>query len=224
MSNPFKPWSKNYIDFETMSDLKWHCTKCELVSWQAKTWQVWRQEKWIQLDWDWEWKREKRMFCKHCNKTTVHRKLKSLDILEETKARSWISPKISKRVKEIYDNEEAITLRKLSDRELEVDHKFPQIRRLNDEKTNDSLTNEELKQKFMLLSRANNLRKSRQCEHCFKTWKRWCFPWIPFRYKWNESWDKNIDVHDEKWCEWCFWHDPYKWREELKNKITWNTH
>ena len=50
--NPFKKGSTQYKDFETMSDCEWHCTKCELLSGQAKTWQVWRQEKGIQLDQD----------------------------------------------------------------------------------------------------------------------------------------------------------------------------
>ncbi len=44
-TNPFKENSTSYQDFKTMSDLKWHCSKCELKSGQAKTWQVWRQEK-----------------------------------------------------------------------------------------------------------------------------------------------------------------------------------
>ena len=45
--NPFKEGSNQYKDFETMSDCKWHCSKCELLRGQAKTWQVWRQEKGI---------------------------------------------------------------------------------------------------------------------------------------------------------------------------------
>ena len=34
MKNPFKEGSTQYHDFELMSDLKWHCTKCELKSGQ----------------------------------------------------------------------------------------------------------------------------------------------------------------------------------------------
>jgi hypothetical protein len=37
------------ILFEILIDLKWHCSKCELKSGQAKTWQAWRQRE-IQLD------------------------------------------------------------------------------------------------------------------------------------------------------------------------------
>ncbi len=42
--NPFKnEKTTSYQDWEVLKDLKWHCTKCELKSAQAKTWQVWRQ-------------------------------------------------------------------------------------------------------------------------------------------------------------------------------------
>ena len=37
--NPFTEGSTQYKDFEVMSDCKWHCSKCELLSGQAKTWQ-----------------------------------------------------------------------------------------------------------------------------------------------------------------------------------------
>jgi len=218
-TNPFTPWTKAYQDFETMSDLKWHCSKCELKSGQAKTWQVWRQEKWIQLWQDEKWNYYKIQFCENCWEKTYHRRLLSTEILDETKSRSWISPKTAKKVKNLYKNEEAFLLREFSPNQLEVDHKFPQIRWNKDEENNDNLSDEELKNKFILLSRSNNLFKSRQCEKCFKTWERWKFPWIYFWYEWWEKWDEKIDKYDEKWCIWCFWYDPYKWREELNKKI-----
>lgn len=43
MTNPFKSNTTSFYDWEVLKDLKWHCTKCELKSGQAKTWQVWRQ-------------------------------------------------------------------------------------------------------------------------------------------------------------------------------------
>ncbi len=217
MTNPFKKGSTNYKDFETMSDLQWHCTKCELKSGQAKTWQVWRQEKGIQLDCDEEGHLFKKQYCPHCKSKTVFRKLASTELLPVSKARSGISAAVAKRVKALYENEEAVLLRKLSDRELEVDHRFPQIRWGQNEQDNDRLSDEELKAKFMLLSRSNNLWKSRQCEKCFKTGKRGCFPGIRFWYKGGENWDA-ASPNDEAGCIGCFWHNPYRWRNEL-NKI-----
>ena len=60
--NPFKERTTSYEDFNTMSDLKWHCTKCKLKSGQAKTWQIWRQSG-IQLDTDEKGNFYKTIFC-----------------------------------------------------------------------------------------------------------------------------------------------------------------
>lgn len=217
MVNPFTKNTTSYVDFETMSDLQWHCTKCELKSGQAKTWQVWRQEKGVQLDVDENGNFYKKMVCSQCKQKTIHRKLKSVEIVEENKARSGISPKIAKRVKDIYHNEEALFLRKLKDNELEVDHKFPQIRWSGSEGENDRLTDQELKDKFILLTRANNLLKSRYCEKCTKENKRGCFPGIRFWFEGDQEW-RGKTKNDSNGCRGCFWNDPYQWRTEL-NKI-----
>jgi len=214
--NPFKKDTTSYYDFEIMSDLKWHCTKCELKSGQAKTWQVWRQNG-IQLDVDEKANYYKTIFCNKCQNNTIHRKLKSLEILEDTKSRAGIPPELSKKVKFVYKNEEAMLLREMPPKELEVDHKFPQVRWNTDEKENSpNMTEDEIKSKFILLTRSNNLLKSRYCEKCVKTNIRGNFPGIYFWYKGTEKWQ--TDKHDEKGCIGCFWYDPYKWREEL-NKI-----
>ncbi len=218
-TNPFKKDSTQYHDWEVLKDLKWHCTKCDLQSGQAKTWQVWRQEKGIQLDKDEKGNWYKNILCPTCGIKTVHRKLKSLAILDETKSRSGISAYLARKVKNFYNNEEAIFLREFSPRELEVDHKFPQIRWKSDEEENkSSMTNDEIKQKFILLTRSNNLLKSRQCEKCVKTGIRGNFPGIYFWYDGNKNWN-GIDEYDENGCIGCFWYNPYKWREELNNKV-----
>lgn len=218
MMNPFKENTTSYHDWEVLKDLQWHCTKCELKSGQAKTWQVWRQEKGIQMDVDLNGKADSRIFCKSCSSKTVHRKLKSLVILEDTKSRSGISQKLALKVKTVYKCEEALFIREMSSKELEIDHKFPQIRwSKNEEKYSNDITEEEIKEKFILLTRSNNLLKSRNCERCVKTNKRGNFPGIYFWYEGNQDWNGNNNF-DENGCVGCFWHDPYKWREAL-NKI-----
>ena len=216
--NPFKEGTTSHYDWEVLKDLKWHCTKCELKSGQAKTWQVWRQEKGIQLDKDEKGNWFKTIQCPTCGIKTVHRKLKSLEILDETKSRSGISQYLARRVKQVYNNEDALFLREFSSRELEVDHKFPQIRWKTDEEENKtSMSEEEIKEKFILLTRSNNLWKSRQCEKCFKERIRGSFPGINFWYQGTEEW-QGKNQYDEDGCVGCFWYNPYKWREEL-NKI-----
>jgi hypothetical protein len=218
MSNPFKQDTTSYHDWEVLKDLQWHCTKCELKSAQAKTWQVWRQEKGIQLDTDEKGNWFKNIECAKCGFKTVHRKLKSLEILDITKSRSGISSYLARKVKQIYNHEDALFLRKFSPRELEVDHKFPQIRWKNDEEENkSSMSEEEIKSKFILLTRSNNLLKSRYCEKCVKIGERGHFPGIYFWYEGDESWSGENE-YDKNGCKGCFWYDPYKWREEL-NKL-----
>jgi hypothetical protein len=217
--NPFNPKTKSYHDYEIMKDLGWHCTGCELVAGQAKTYQQWRQNYGLQLDkgnpdsnnFD------KRTFCNTCNRVTVHRKLLTLDRLEETKSRSGLSQKMTLRVKELFNYREALLQKKIESKDLEVDHKFPQIRWNKDEKSNEDLTDVEIKEKFFLLTRSDNLLKSRACERCVKFKIRGNFPGIYFWYEGDENW--TAEPHDEKGCVGCFWYDPYKWREELNKAV-----
>jgi|SRR3989339_1539768 len=217
--NPFKVGTTSHKDFEILSDLKWHCTKCELKSGQAKTWQVWRQMG-IQLGKNEKGNFYKKIFCKNCKNQTIHRKLEMLSLSKETKIRSGIPQKLARKVKAVLKFEEAMFLRKMMPRELEVDHKFPQVRWGKDEGKNDPKMSEaEIKDKFILLSRSNNLLKSRYCESCHRTGKRGCFPGIRYWHKGKEDWDKTIDKHDERGCVGCFWYDPYKWRDELNGLV-----
>jgi len=217
--NPFKPGTTSHHDFEILSDLKWHCTKCELKSGQAKTWQVWRQMG-IQLGKDEKSNFYKKMICPKCKNQTINRKLETLSLSAETKVRSGLPQKLAKKVKQLLKFEEALFLRKMMPTLLEVDHKFPQVRWGKDEDKNDSgMSESEIKEKFILLSRSSNLLKSRDCERCYKTGRRGCFPGIKYWYKGGEEWDKTQDKHDKKGCEGCFWYDPYKWREELNKAV-----
>lgn len=219
--NPFKLNSTSYHDYEILKDLEWHCTKCELQSGQAKTWQTWRDAYGLQFEEPSPRRWEKRIHCETCGKTTVHRKLKTLEISEITSARSGVSAKTANRIKTLLNFEEAVFLRKLPARLLQPDHKFPQIRWNKDEESNDeNATDEYLIAKFLLLNENNNQLKSRNCERCVLTKKRGNFPGIYFWYEGDENWI--AEPHDEKGCVGCFWYDPYKWREEL-NKIVKNS-
>lgn len=215
-NNPFKKGSTQYRDFELMKDCEWHCSKCELKSGQAKTWQVWRQEKGIQLDQDDKGNWYKRIKCKYCGEITVHRKLKTVEIsMDNLKTRANIPPMLAKRVKKIYGNVDEYTLRTEPSNRLEIDHRIPQVRWTESEGQNkNSMSDIEIKNKFMLLTRENNLLKSRICEQCKLTNKRGKgYKIIEFWYKGNEDWDS------ETGCEGCFWFSPYEWRKQLNKFI-----
>ncbi len=213
--NPFKEGSIQYTDFETMSDCEWHCSKCELLSGQAKTWQLWRQEKGIQFDQDENGNLYKYIFCVQCGKKTVHRKLISTELSDiGLKARADIPDKIVKRAKELFDYIDEYSMRKEPANKLELDHRVPQVRWTENEEDNSDLTDEQIKEKFMLLTSPNNLLKSRVCEECVQTGKRGKgYKEIAYWYKGTEDYDKSIG------CEGCFWHSPSKWRKELNKKI-----
>ena len=216
MANPFKVGSTQYKDFETMSDLKWHCTRCELLSGQAKTWQIWRQEKGITLKQDGD-RYYSIIFCPKCSTTTIHRGLVTTEInLSNSKVRASLPAALTKRVKDLYKNTDAYTLRVEVPEKLEVDHRFPQVRWESNEDVNDiHMPEEDIRKKFMLLTRENNLLKSRCCEHCKKTGKRAKGYGIPFWYEGDENWSESLK------CEGCFWFNPEKWRAkvaELVNK------
>lgn len=217
--NPFNEGTKSHHDYEVMKDLEWHCTGCELIAGQAKTYQIWRQTYGLQLakgkpdgnNFD------KRIICDTCNRRTVHRKLLTLERLEETKSRSGLSKKITTRIKKLLGCREAVLLKKTPSKDLEVDHKFPQIRWNKDEDSNKDLTDNEIREKFILLTRSDNLRKSRACEKCVRTGIRGHFPGIYFWYEGDEKW--RAEPHDENGCIGCFWYNPDKWREELNKFI-----
>lgn len=212
--NPFKKGSNQYWDFETMSDCNWHCTKCELKSAQAKTYQQWKDEKGIQLDCDESGNYYKWIFCESCAKKTIHRKLKSTELsIVDIKARKNIPDSVKRRAKALYGCVDEYTLREEAPNILELDHRIPQVRWKSSEDDNRDLTDEAIKNKFMLLTRKNNLLKSRCCEECKKTGDRANgYRDIEFWYVGNKKYDEKIG------CEGCFWYNPSKWREEL-NKV-----
>lgn len=217
--NPFSPKTTSFNDFEIMKDLEAHCTRCELKSSQAKTWQTWRDAHGLQFKETvpGSGKYAIRKHCKPCGRSTVHRQLATLDINTTTSARAGISVKLAAKVKKLLRNEEAFWLRELAGNLLEVDHKFPQIRWNTDEESSENASDSELISKFLLFTRSNNLLKSRNCERCVKTDIRGNFPGIYFWYEGDEYW--RGDPHDEAGCIGCFWYDPYKWREELNRLI-----
>jgi hypothetical protein len=202
---PFKGGTKIYQTFIVLSDLEWHCGKHELPGTQPA--------KAIQIIGQHGFKIEKKTFyCKQCKEKTVHRKLISLEV-GRVFTRSKLPEKLKKRIKEYYKNTDAITLR--DDLPIEVDHRFPQVRWGTKEPENPvDMSSKDIQERFMLLTRANNLWKSRFCERCFKAGLRGCFPGINFFYQGNEKWGTN-DPYSEDGCKGCFWYDPGKWRKAL---------
>ena len=88
--------------------------------------------------------------------------------------------------------------------QLEVDHRFPQVRWTQNESYDLDMSEEELHAKFQLLTRQHNLWKSRYCENCQKTGERGTFIGINFFSDGGPLWDKKIAPNDERGCHGCF--------------------
>ena len=80
------------------------------------------------------------------------------------------------------------------------------------------MTDEEIQQKFQLLTNQRNQQKREIFRRCYQTGKRGVIFGIPFYYEGNENWDESIPKTGkdaEKGCVGCPWYDIKKWREEL---------
>ena len=100
------------------------------------------------------------------------------------------------------------------------DHKFSEIRW--DEGTKDSnpdtMSDNEIKAKFQLLTNQRNQQKREVCRTCFQTGRRGQIYGIPFYYSGNEMWDKSIPQKGklaEKGCIGCPWYDIAEWKQQL---------
>lgn len=100
------------------------------------------------------------------------------------------------------------------------DHKFPEIRW--DEETKgenpDSMSDEEIKKKFQLLTNQRNQQKREVCRTCFHTKKRGYPFGIKFFYCGTENWDESIPAKGkcaQQGCIGCGWYDVAAWRRSL---------
>ena len=100
------------------------------------------------------------------------------------------------------------------------DHKFSEIRW--DEYTKsvnpDSMTDDEIRKKFQLLTNQRNQQKREICRSCFQTGKRGSIYGIPYYYSGTANWDPKIPVKGkeaERGCIGCPWYDIEAWRRNL---------
>jgi len=216
MEIPFNEWTEDYKAFMTLSDLKWHCAKCEFSSTQpAKNFQNIRN-KWYEMEKSWA-HFEKRSYCEKCKRVTSHRKLVSLvrnenNSVDRTKT---FNPKLKERIIKLFWWIDAFLDYKPSWRVIQVDHRIPQVRWTEKEEDYINMSDEMLKEKFMLLVIEHNLLKSRNCERCKRINERQSFLWIDYFYEWWKKYDEKL------WCVGCGWFNPEKWRRKLNKKLSW---
>lgn len=214
--NPFTEWTQIYKIFDILSDLEWHCSEHELPGSQpAKALQMIRQA-WFEME-KIGANYEKRIFCETCGRKTPHRKLVSLEQTQiSTERTKTLNPKLKERIIKLFQGEDAFLGYTPTGRKIEVDHRIPQVRWIEKEEDYIDLSDDDLKEKFMLLVREHNLLKSRNCERCNRTWERQAFLGIDFFYEWGKNYEETL------WCTGCGWYNPERWKKELNKKMPWN--
>ncbi len=215
-TNPYNEGTQKHRIFEILSDLKWHCSECELPGSQpAKALQGIRQDGYSMEKVGSHW--SKRMLCKNCGRITHHRRLISTTPQHEPIKRATISRNLRNRIIKLFDGKDEILGYAPTGRAIEVDHRIPEVRWGESEADlDDNATDEELKSRYMLLVREHNLLKSRHCEKCNATNKRQPLLGINFFYFGTKEYEGT--------CEGCGWYDPAKWRVHLNQFIEQNTH
>ena len=104
------------------------------------------------------------------------------------------------------------------------DHKFSEIRwdENTKEENPDDMTDEEIREKFQLLTNQRNQQKREICRNCFQTGKRGMIYGIPYYYQGDENWDSKIPKtgkEAERGCIGCPWYDIQRWRMSLLEKL-----
>lgn len=161
-------------------------------------------------------------FCKDCRKNTTHLLLLPLPRGGEGNGYETWSPKLRSKIIrvlhgfDVYEN--AYSSHCLPD------HKFPEIRW--DEQTKgenpDDMTDEEIKNKFQLMSNQRNQQKREMCRKCFQTGSRGTIFGIPCFYEGSDTWDPTVPPRGkeaERGCVGCPWYDIELWRKKLIEKV-----
>jgi hypothetical protein len=165
----------------------------------------------------------RRKNCSTCEKKTMHDILLMLPPIESrfehgNELRKAMSDILKKRIKKLFGNREVCFNIVRGDIELLIDHKFPSQRWNTPESDNpNDMSDEQIRNKFQLLSNQSNMWKSRYCDTCVKTGRRGDFMGLNWYYEGNENW-QGATPHDENGCKGCPWYDLELWKTKLAEK------
>lgn len=164
----------------------------------------------------------KKMPCPVCQEQTFHDLLLRLPRQATNITRRYNIPASTKRrVKELYQYRDVCFDERYPETSttLVVDHKFPSTRWAAGETPNyPNATDDELRQKFQLLSNETNLQKERYCKRCFAEGIRGDF----FGIKWypvgTDQWN-GANNSDENGCIGCPWYDMESWKQQFNEHL-----
>ncbi len=163
-----------------------------------------------------------RRFCTQCKKSTMHDLLVMLPTIRGRfgygkKLRAPMSEKLKTKTKETLNHTETCFNVKRLGKQLVIDHKFPSQRWTKPESRNpDSMSVDDIRNKFQLLDNQTNMWKSRYCDRCVKENRRGDFMGIKWYYKGDENW-RGAPKDNEEGCLGCPWYDLKEWKRQLTN-------
>ncbi len=204
--------------FDSLAKGGWQCVECTLPknpNWARRVQDLKEFGYTIATD--------TKRFCPTCGKNKTHLMLLPIERgnAEGNGYETW-SPKLRKRIIHVLGGIDAYegtpSLYCLPD------HKFPEIRWDEDTKSEnlDAMSDDEIRDKFQLLTNQRNEQKREVCRTCFQTGKRGIIYGIPFFYEGGECWDKSIPQKGKEaecGCIGCPWYDLEEWRKQLLCKL-----
>jgi hypothetical protein len=203
--------------FAALSDLKWHCVNCQLPpnpNWARRTQDI--------KEFGYTLATETGRWCKNCNKKTTQLILLPLPRGAGSSYETF-SSELRKKIIRALDSYDAYEGKKNSS--MIPDHKFPEIRwdETTPKDNSDNMPDDEIRNKFQLLSNQRNEQKREVCRRCFQTNKRGTAFGILFFYNGNEDWPKDVPKRGKnanRGCIGCPWFDFRAWRTELNRLLT----
>lgn len=160
--------------------------------------------------------------CDVCGKNTTHDMLVRISrMVGISNKRFSIPNSLMRRIKELFAYTDACFNEKHSKgaKDLVVDHKFPSTRWAAGENPNfASMTDEEIKQKFQLLTQQTNLQKERFCAKCLQNGIRGDFFGVDWFSEGDCNW-KGSNNSDENGCRGCPWYDLADWKEKFNKAL-----
>ena len=154
--------------------------------------------------------------CTSCGRTGAHILMVPIPRGGISGYESW-SPALRKRIVKVLGAIDVYEGKRGSPDSLIPDHKFPEIRwdLATRQASLETLTDDEIRHKFQLLTNQRNLQKREVCRSCYQTEKRG-FPFgIKYFYSGDENWPKQIPPRGrlaEQGCDGCGWYDLALWR------------
>ena len=205
--------------FDVLCDAKWKCVNCQLPTnpnWARRIQDLKEYGYTIATDTN--------RYCENCKSNKTHLimlPIKRLHI-DGNGYEVW-SKELRKRIIKLLN--EIDVYENVKSQHCLPDHKFSEIRWDKDTKAEnpDTMTDDEIRKKFQLLTNQRNQQKREVCRNCYQTGKRGTIFGIPFYYAGDENWDENIKKtgkEAEKGCYGCPWYDIEMWRKKLIELIS----